>query len=273
MDFQKIVLLQLQWYTAEGRSLFRKNMPFYECGVVYMKILVISDIHGNFPALQAVVEHIRPADCDLICNCGDSTVYAPFPNETLDWLQHHQAISILGNTDRKILKLARGKSFKKPGKPEKRIMYTSTFAELKNSNINYLQGLSKKKIIPAGKIKIGLFHGSPADPDEFLFPDTPEDRFQELVHKAKQDIICIGHSHTPFYKRVQGVHFINPGSVGRMFDGNPAASCAVIEIDKKTVTVSHYRVPWNIQKTVKALRKNNLPEIYTRMYEQGRKLN
>ncbi len=238
-----------------------------------MKILVISDIHGNYPALQAVAEYIRPAGCDLICNCGDSTVYAPFPNETLDWLQKHQAISILGNTDRKIIRLAKGKSFKKPGKPEKRIMYSSTFDVLTGSNLGYLQGLPKKKIVPAGEMKIGLFHGSPADPDEFLFPDTPADRFQKLAQMVQQDIICIGHSHTPFYKLVKGIHFINPGSVGRMFDGNPAASCAVIEIQKKTVAVSHHRVPWKIQKTVKALRKNDLPEIYTQMYKQGLKLN
>ena len=238
-----------------------------------MKILVISDIHGNFPALQAIAEYIQPVGCDLVCNCGDSTVYAPFPNETIEWLQRHEAISILGNTDRKILKLAKGKSFKKPGKADKRIMYTSTFDALTDSSLGYLQSLPKKNIVPADGLQIGLFHGSPADPDEFLFPDTPEERFEELAHKVKQDIICIGHSHIPFYKMVHGVHFINPGSVGRMFDGNPAASCAVIEIHNKTVVVSHHRVPWNIQQTVKALRKDNLPEIYTRMYKQGRKLN
>ncbi len=238
-----------------------------------MKILVISDIHGNFPALEAVAEYIQTTGCDLVCNCGDSTVYAPFANETLEWLQRHRAISILGNTDRKILKLAKGKSFKKPGKPDKRIMYTSTFDVLTDSSLDYLQSLPKKKIIQAGDMKVGLFHGSPADPDEFLFPDTPEERFKVLAKKAKQEIICIGHSHTPFYKLVQGVHFINPGSVGRMFDGNPAASCAVIEINRKAVTVSHYRIPWNIQQTVKALRASHLPEIYTHMYAQGRKLN
>ncbi|MEA2116766.1 MAG: YfcE family phosphodiesterase [Thermodesulfobacteriota bacterium] len=238
-----------------------------------MKILLISDIHANFPALQAVAKYAPPADFDLVCNCGDTTVYAPFPNETIKWLKRHNAISILGNTDRKILQLAKGKQLKKPSKPDKRIMYSWTFDVLKKSSLSYLKSLHKKNIFQVNGVKIGLFHGSPEDPDEFLFHTTAEDRFRALAKKAKQDIICVGHSHTPFHKQFEGVHFVNPGSVGRMFDGNPATSFAILEIKKRKITVSHHRVPWKIKKMKKVLRDNQLPEIYINMYEQGLKLN
>lgn len=238
-----------------------------------MKILLISDIHANYPALQAVAKYAPPADFDLICNCGDTTVYAPFPNETIQWLKRHKAISILGNTDRKILKLAKGKQLKKPNKPDKRIMYSSTFDALSKSSLNYLKSLHKRNIFHVSGVKVGLFHGSPEDTDEFLFNTTSDDRFRALAKKAKQDIICVGHSHTPFHKQFEGIHFINPGSAGRMFDANPAASFAILEIKKEKITVSHYRVPWKIKKMKKALRDNHLPDIYISMYEQGLKLN
>jgi len=238
-----------------------------------MKILLISDIHANYPALEAVGGHDAASGCDMVCNCGDSTVYAPFPNETIEWLQTHKAISILGNTDRKVIKLAKGKKFKKPSKPEKRIMYTWTHEILTKKNINYLKSLRKKNAFKVQGVKVGLFHGSPADPDEFLFPDTPESRFIDLAQKAGQDVICFGHSHTPFHKNINGVHFINPGSVGRMFDGNPAASFAVLKISKKKITVSHYRVGWEFKKMKLALIENKLPEIYINMYRKGLKLN
>lgn len=238
-----------------------------------MKILLISDIHANYPALQAVATYAPPADFDLICNCGDTTVYAPFPNETIQWLKRHNVISILGNTDRKILRLVKGKQLKKPKKPDKRIMYSWTFDVLRKSSIRYLESLHKKKVYQVNGVKIGLFHGSPENPNEFLFHTTAEDRFRALAKNAEQDIICVGHSHSPFYKQFEGVHFINPGSVGRMFDANPATSFAILEIKKKEITVSHHRVPWKIKKMKKALRDNHLPEIYINMYEQGLKLN
>ncbi|MGB3223768.1 MAG: metallophosphoesterase family protein, partial [Desulforhopalus sp.] len=79
-----------------------------------IRLLLISDIHGNYPALQAIDRQLNAANFDYIINSGDCLVYAPFPNETLDWLSKHKAISILGNTDQKVIKLLLGKSFKKP---------------------------------------------------------------------------------------------------------------------------------------------------------------
>ncbi|MDD2464895.1 MAG: metallophosphoesterase family protein, partial [Desulfobulbus sp.] len=102
-----------------------------------MNILLISDIHGNYPALAAVSTAVAEQECSHTLNCGDSLVYAPFPNETLDWLQARQAFSIRGNTDDRVIKLLKGKNFKKPAKAEKRIMYTCTAAVLSPENRSY----------------------------------------------------------------------------------------------------------------------------------------
>jgi putative phosphoesterase len=238
-----------------------------------MKILLLSDIHGNFPALQAVTKQLGAERYDCIINSGDSTVYAPFPNQVLDWLQDHNVISIAGNTDRKVKKLLRGKKFKKPSKEEKRVMYTATASTLTTDNSAWLQQLKKKQYRDMEGKKIGIFHGSPAHADEFLFPDTPTGRFAELGKACAADIVIIGHSHTPFYKSVQDTLFVNPGSVGRMFDGDPRASCAELILEPDSLAVVHHRIPYPIDEVVAEIRRQGLPDIYCTMYRRGRKLN
>ncbi len=245
-----------------------------------MKILLISDIHGNFPALKAVADYFGEP-FDLILNGGDTTVYAPFPNQTIDWLREHHVPSILGNTDSHVIGLLNGKSFSKPAKAEKRIMYGATAAELSSVNRQWLADLPQARTFPlqaassgsAPHLSLGMFHGSPADPDEFLFPDTPIERFRELADETEHHLITVGHSHTPFHKEVNGVHFINPGSVGRMFDGTPQASCAVIELRAATIAVNHYRIAYPVEEVVAELARLRFPSIYQQMYRQGRKLN
>ena len=83
----------------------------------------------------------------------------------------------------------------------------------------------------------------------------------------------MGHSHVPFYKVVDGVHFINTGSVGRMFDGDPRASFAILNISSGKIGVTHFRIPYPVKKVVKSLKKNRLPNVYTKMFQIGKKLN
>jgi len=238
-----------------------------------MKILLLSDIHGNYPALEAVSRQVQALACEQIFNCGDTTVYAPFPNETIDWLRQHKAFTIRGNTDDKIIKLLKGKTFKKPSNPEKRIMYTSTAALLSAKNVEFLLELKKKKILRLSQVFVGLFHGSPADHEEFLFADTPWTRFKELAKETSCQVVITGHSHSAYHKYVDGVHFINPGSVGRMFDGRPEASYAILELTAGAITVTHYRCPYDVEAVVKALQQNQLPSIYGEMFRTATKCN
>jgi diadenosine tetraphosphatase ApaH/serine/threonine PP2A family protein phosphatase len=172
-----------------------------------------------------------------------------------------------------VIKLLKGKTFKKPAKPEKRVMYTRTAEMLSEQNIEFLFELKKKKILQIGKTLIGLFHGSPADHDELLFAETKEERFRELAKKTSCQVVITGHSHSPYHKYVGGVHFINPGSVGRMFDGRPEASYAILELEKGTITVTHHRCPYDVEAVVRALEEQQLPAIYGEMFRTATKHN
>ncbi|MBM9529953.1 metallophosphoesterase family protein [Desulfoprunum benzoelyticum] len=245
-----------------------------------LNILLLSDIHGNFPALAAIEKFFAGEHFDLILNCGDSVVYAPFPSETLRWLKQHQAISILGNTDKKVNRLLLGKSINKPRNIDKRIMYTSTVSQLDEPGRRDLLAMpifldlhlavgDDAAIVRTA----GLHHGSPAEPHEFLFADTPNERFVELAAVSRTEIIITGHSHTPYHKQIAGIHFINPGSAGRMFDGDPRVSCAILRLSADSIEVEHFRIAYDIEAVVRALSDCRLPGIYARMYREGRKLN
>lgn len=238
------------------------------------KILLLGDIHANYPALKAVDDYIKPEEFDHIINTGDLTVYCTFPNETIQWFREKKkSISILGNTDLAVLRILKGKRLKKPKKPEKRLMYFWTAENLLPENSSYLESLPKQTDFTVNDIRIGVFHGTVEDPDEQLFPSSPESRFIDLARCSSYKVHLMGNSHVPYYKIVNGVHFINPGSVGRMFDGDPRASFAVIRLSSEEIGVEHFRIPYPVEDLVKSLENHHMPDIYVKMYRTGRKLN
>ena len=152
-------------------------------------------------------------------------------------------------------------------------MYFWTAANLHAKNAAYLRSLPERTDFAIGKIRIGVFHGTRDDPDEELFPWAPESRFRELAMDSPCQIHIMGHSHVPFYKIVDGVHFINTGSVGRMFDGDSRASFAILKISSGNIAVEHFRIPYAVEKVVKDLKNHQLPDIYMKMFRIGKKLN
>lgn len=248
-----------------------------------MRILLLADIHGNYPALRAIDAFFSLTTFDAIVNCGDSVVFAPFSNEVINWLLARRAISILGNTDKKVIKLLQGRTFTKPSKEEKRIMYVHAARQLTKQCGDYLQSLNISAELRLTDVApdpenqkgnlLGIFHGSPAKPHEFLFDTTPLDRFAELARDYPYRAIVTGHSHTPYHFDIDGTHFINPGSAGRMFDGNPAVGCAVLTCNGTGVEVEHHRIDYDVSQVIAELARQRLPKIYQTMYREGKKLN
>ena len=152
-------------------------------------------------------------------------------------------------------------------------MYFWTSENLLAENITYLRSLPKQTDFTIGRIRIGVFHGTRDDPDEELFFSAPESRFQQLAKDSPYQVQIMGHSHAPYYKIVDGVHFINPGSVGRMFDGDPRTSFAILKVSSGKIAVEHFRIPYAVEKVVRGLKSQKLPKIYAKMFRVGKKLN
>jgi putative phosphoesterase len=239
-----------------------------------MKIALIGDVHANLPALESVLAHIRQQNVTAVWNTGDFVGYNAFPNEVINQLRQVDAVSIVGNYDLKVLKFKKKKAKWKQAKcPLKYQAFKWTYKTLTKENGNYLHSLPKERRFRIIDWRIMLIHGSPAAINEALTPHTSDQRFRELAQMSGSDVVICGHSHRPFARQIGGVWFINPGSVGRPDDGDPRATYAILQLESDKLRVKHYRLGYDIDRAVKAIRQNNLPEAFGEMLRQGRNLN
>lgn len=238
-----------------------------------MKVALVGDVHANLPALEGVLAHAREQGVEAIWNVGDFIGYGAFPDEVVQSLRREDALSILGNYDLKVLQFKeKKKKWRKKKQMEKYLAFRWAYDNLSKKSRKYLRFLSQEIRMRVKGKRVLLTHGSPASNEEHLTPDTPEERLRELARKAKADVIICGHSHQPFVRSVEGVWFINTGSVGRPDDGDPRAGYAVLEITSNDIQVQHFRVEYEVERAVAAIREHKLPDAFAKMVEQGRSL-
>ncbi len=219
------------------------------------KIAVISDVHGNLPALEAVLADCNEHDAEQIWNLGDFVGYVPYPNEVIELLQKENTISIIGNYDLKVLSFARNaRQWEKNKSPEKYSAFKWNYKALKSANKNYLRKLPKERRLKIAGLDVLLTHGSPADNEEGIGPAMPAKRLGELAKISKADLVLCGHTHRPLRRRAGDVLFVNAGSVGRP-EGDTRASYAILNFSDNHVTVRHYKVKYDIARAAKAIRE------------------
>ncbi|HIP58453.1 MAG TPA: metallophosphoesterase [Archaeoglobus profundus] len=221
-----------------------------------MKIGLISDVHGNLIALEKVLDKLN--HCDKIYCAGDIVGYYPFPNEVIEVFIKNNIESVMGNHDYAVI--TNDFSGFNPYAKEAGVW---TRRRLKKE---YLDWLSKLPL----KIKtkwFNIYHGVPADDltaiEIYLYPGDPMiDGFLRILKKN----VIVGHTHIQFVRELEGVMFINPGSVGQPRDGDPRAAYAIF--DTETNKVELYRVKYNIDEVCDAVHREGLPDfLCSRLYE------
>lgn len=236
-----------------------------------MKLTLIADVHGNLPALEAVLRHARAQGASqTILNLGDLTGYGPYPEEVVRWSRSPQIISILGDYDKKVLSDKQRKTgWRRVKTADKRYMFSWTYQALSKRSRKYLRALPESRLIELEGVKIHMTHGSPGSPQDYVGADTSRERLVALAAMSDASVVLSGHTHQAFSRKVEGVLFINPGTVGRPDDGDPRASYAILEIEKGKLEVAHFRVPYNIMASVQGLRQVGLPEVFTQVVRLG----
>ncbi|WP_440951556.1 metallophosphoesterase family protein [Methanococcoides sp. FTZ1] len=218
-----------------------------------MKLLIISDIHGNRTALDAVLS--IPHD-EVIC-LGDLVDYGPDPVECIELIQNENIPVIKGNHDNAVAsKVDCGCGYKYKHLSTATREYT--WSKLDVHHMEFLRGLPMFIIEEFdgkdGRKRVHFAHGSPRSMYEYIKPDTPEEDVLDMIKGVDADFIVIGHSHIPFVRHVGGVTIINPGSVGQPRDGDARSSCAVFDTQDNSVEL--IRCEYDMESVCQRIRKS-----------------
>ena len=220
------------------------------------RLAIVSDVHGNLDALNAVLEDAREQEVDGFVNLGDMVGSGAYPEEVVRVLSDDRFLGVIGNVDRDVLEFARSPPRPKARSVKKAILAASV-KDLSEESLRFISSLPVELRLEIGGKRILMVHDSPGGHDEPLGPDTADERLRELGRIADADIVLVGHSHRAFFRDVDGVLFVNPGSVGLPLDGDPRASYAILEALHGKVTLR--RVAYDIEAAVEALRSKGLP--------------
>jgi putative phosphoesterase len=144
-----------------------------------------------------------------------------------------------------------------------------TRAEVTADNKAFLRTLAKEIRFEADGRRVLLVHGSPRKINEYLFEDRPIASFQRLAASSQADIIVFGHTHRPYTKLVDGVLFVNAGSVGKPKDGDWRAGYVILEPSNEAHPVQTIRLPYDVRTVAAAIRASALPDRFAEDIERG----
>jgi putative phosphoesterase len=221
-----------------------------------MRIVILSDIHSNLDALEAVVAKLPRYD-ELIC-LGDLVGYGPQPNEVIARLQQLRPATVLmGNHDYAVVS---GDVREFSPHAAKAIEWTRQ--EINESGRGYLATLEPSARLQREQTTVALFHGSPQNPlSEYVFPGIPETVGRRLVELAGAKVVLLGHTHMPMvYRFGEGV-VANPGSIGQPRDGDPRASFGLLTLSQGRVNFDVQRVEYDAGPVAERILRFGLPSF------------
>jgi len=219
-----------------------------------VRILVVSDVHGNWPALEVVaaVPH------DAVVCLGDIVGYGPEPGACLRWLRASGAHIVQGNHDRALAEDVPARC-----RPDFEWLAAATSGiardQLGHEEIAFLGGLPRRRTLALDGKRVVLLHATPADPlYGYLGPD-PE-RWREAAAGVEADLLLVGHTHLPFHLELGGLQVLNPGSLGQPKDGDSRAAYAVLENGVPRLE----RASYPVERTVERLEASGVDPAATK---------
>lgn len=248
-----------------------------------MKYALISDIHANLPALEAVLADIggRP-DVGAVYHLGDLVGYAPWPNEVVSLITAAGIPGVAGNYDSTVGTDYKhcGCRYEDPRQEElSHVSYAWTRQHVSAETKTYLAGLPfRVDLLPNGGHLAGprvvLVHGTPTLNTLYWTEDRPDDFCLKMAHHAgvkAGDMIAFGHTHFPWHREVIGIHFVNAGSVGRPKDGDWRAGYVLADVGQATTGVEFVRVEYDVEAAMRAIRESDLPDEFADYLRTGGK--
>jgi predicted phosphodiesterase len=234
------------------------------------RIALLSDIHGNRIALEAVAAEIRKAKPDAVLVAGDLVLNGPDPNGTIDALrvlESEGALIVSGNTDIAVGDFDYGSAFPQyqDGIPEA-ITVASEWAHdaLGDDQLEWLRRLpAERRIRGADDTLVLVVHASPGSQTRGFDQALDANIIFERAAATDARVICVGHTHVPEVRDLGFKVIVNAGSAGYVFDGDPTASWAMIDIHEGEITAEIKRTEYDVLTVANEISARGLPgDVY-----------
>jgi len=215
-----------------------------------MRIAIISDVHANLAALEAIQEPY-----DLLFCLGDLVDYGPQPREAIHWVKERALRVVRGNHDHALAHEADCRCA--PVMREASVMTRQWHSRvLTAEDKNYLRDLPLTDRIGVGGATFHLAHAAPSGNlyDYHIVPDASEEFLREQIEGIDTDFILLGHTHLPMMRMIGKTTIVNPGSVGQPRHGDPRASYVIWEDG----AIRFARVPYDVSRTTALLKQSPL---------------
>ena len=245
-----------------------------------MRYALISDIHANLPALDAVLAGIATHEVDATYHLGDLVGYSSSPNEVVERLRAAGIAGVAGNYDSTVALGYKHCGCRSENARQEELAHVSfawTLANTTGASKSHLGSLPfRLDLKPLGGHVAGptvtLVHATPTSNLVYVTEDRTEEFLAKMAHSAglkAGDVICFGHTHKPWHRMAGGVHFVNTGSVGRPKDGDWRAGYVLLDVNAEGVHVAFVRVAYDITATIAGVRSARLPEEFVGFLKSG----
>ena len=247
-----------------------------------MRYALLSDIHANLPALEAVLADMSArGPLDGVYHLGDLVGYAPWPDEVVTRMQAEGIPGVSGNYDSTVAMGYKhcGCKYEDPRQAElSHESFQWTLEHASKASKHYLGSLPfRLDIRPFGGHLSGpsvrLVHGNHALNTVYVTEDRSDEFLATMgaqLSARAGDVVCFGHTHKPWHRVVDGVHFINTGSVGRPKDGDPRAGYVLLEVaPDQPIDVTFVRVAYDVELAARTIIESALPNEFADFLRRG----
>lgn len=239
------------------------------------RITIFGDIHGNLPALEAVLADMHDRDLDNNWYClGDLVGYGVYPNEIVEAIRSRDIPTIMGNYDQGVgISSDDCGCAYKTAEDEARGKLSIAWTNERTTDDNkaYLRTLRENIPVQVGDLRVLLVHGSPRKINEYLYEDRPDDSLERIMDGIEADVLVCGHTHLPYHRVLpSGRQIVNAGSVGKPKDNNPDACYITLSAEGDQLQVEFIRVPYDVESIATAIEASDMPSPFAQMLRDGR---
>lgn len=235
-----------------------------------IQIAVFSDVHGNLPALEAVLKDIEERGIHQKFCLGDLVDFAPWGNEVIQKIRDLHIPCLMGNHDERIAFDLPVFPLSKHSEEETRARFIAIDHSKQHITIEHKKFLSELPFHLKLHYKTGrkhwsiqLVHSSLESNDTYLYESENDEVFMKMLERSSSDLIVMGHTHLSFKKQFGNKKWaVNCGSVGRSKEENRLASYLILTLDEEQILPEIVQLNYPVEETVRQIQESGIPDFY-----------